>query len=183
MRRTCLLALVLSTLPVAAAAAQRGTETQSDQRGPRVIEFRNDVQASEDTLPFTAEQVWSMVPHVFNELSLPASESADTAWHEFLTPYLQVRGRLFGRQNHEFFQCQDNGFGADLVDNANLTFAILMRVLPAGDGRALVRTQVDARARRRDIATNVVECTTTGFLEKALAQMIAQRLAEAAATP
>ncbi|HSU14377.1 hypothetical protein [Longimicrobium sp.] len=176
MRRIFLIALAAVPLCATAAAAQQGSTPM--QQGNRVIEFRADVGMSEDTLAFAPELVWSMVPHVFNELGLPATESADSTDHAFLTPYLEVRGQLFGRRNHDFFQCQDNGFGMELADNANMIIAMLMRVVPAGDGRTILRTQVDGHARRRDIATNVVDCASTGVLEKALAEMVTQRLRE-----
>jgi hypothetical protein len=183
MRRIFLLALAAVPLCALTAAAQTPQAVQSEH-GTRVIEFRADVGTSEDTLAFAPEIVWSMIPHIFNELGLPATESADSTDHAFLTPYLEVKGQLFGRRNHDFFQCQDNGFGMELADNANMIIALLMHVVPTGDGRTLLRTQVDGRARRRDIATNVVDCASTGVLEKALAEMVAQRLREMpAATP
>ncbi|HEX8831330.1 MAG TPA: hypothetical protein VF705_09205 [Longimicrobium sp.] len=175
--RTVIRALLIAAafaLPFARpAAAQRGHTT--------IVAFRNDLPQSERPISATPEQVVEAVKVVYAQVGLPLLQSSGNA-HDLFTPYLRVQRQLFGRANSEFFGCQEADIGASIADRGSITFAILMRVRPAGAGSVL-QMQVDARAARRDVSANSVECTSTGVLEKGLLDMIEQVIRDTAPPP
>ncbi|HEU4558807.1 MAG TPA: hypothetical protein VFS20_13195 [Longimicrobium sp.] len=157
------------------AAAQGGRTT--------IVAFRSDVPQAEHEFTHPPEQVVLAVKAVYEQIGLPLMQSSENQ-QDLFTPYLRVQRQLYGRNNSEFFACQEADLvGGNLADRGSVVFAILTRVRPAGGGGAVLQTQVDARATRRDVASNAVECATTGVLEKALIEMVGQILRDTAPPP
>jgi hypothetical protein len=168
------LAAALTSFAVRSADAQRGQTT--------IVAFRNDLPQSERTINAPPGQVVEAVKMVYAQVGLPLLQSSSNA-QDLFTPYLQVRGQLFGRSNSAFFACQETDIaGGNLADRGLLTFAVLMRARPQGNATVL-QTQVDARVSRRDVAANSVECASTGVLEKALIDMVDQLVRDTAPPP
>lgn len=172
--------LVLATAVALTPLAARGAEAQRGQT--TIVAFRSDLPQSERTINAPPEQVVEAVKIVYAQVGLPLLQSSSNA-QDLFTPYLQVRGQLFGRSNSTYFACQETDIaGGNLADRGLLTFAVLMRARPAGNTTVL-QTQVDARVTRRDVAANSVECATTGVLEKALIDMVDQLVRDTAPPP
>jgi hypothetical protein len=170
-------AFALALLPLLAApvAAQGGRTT--------IVAFRSDVPQAEQPFAYPPEQVVLAVKTVYEQIGLPLLQSSENQ-EELFTPYLRVQRQLYGRNNSEFFGCQEGDLtGGSLADRGSVVFAILTRVRPARGGGSVLQTQVDARVTRRDVSSNTVECTTTGVLEKALIDMVGQILRDTAPPP
>lgn len=94
---------------------------------------------------------------------------------EFTTPQLRVDNQLYGRCNSEFIDCGIVAAGTRLEDHGEVMLAMITR-LEAAPGGTAVLTQVDASARRREGASNLVECRTRGVLEQAVVDALLKRL-------
>lgn len=154
------------------AAAQRHDRSSSI--------FRDDVPETRTRIARPAADVWKALTEVYAELGFPLSTTANPRAQEFLTPFMDVRGQLFNLRNSEFFACQQFDTLGDLTNTGQISFALRTRLEPADDSATIVSTQVDARARRRNTTATSVECASTGKLEQALAQAVAQRLSQPA---
>ncbi|HET7233932.1 MAG TPA: hypothetical protein VFJ16_28230 [Longimicrobium sp.] len=177
--RAALIAMAVA-LPSARPALAQPASSASAQRGQTtIVAFRSDLPQSERAINATPEQVVQAAKMVYAQVGLPLLQSSDNA-RDVFTPYLRVQRHLFGRNNSDFFACQVTDLaGGNMADRGTLTFAILMRVRPAGASSVLM-TQVDARVTRRDVSANSVECSSTGALEKALIDMIEQIIRDTA---
>jgi hypothetical protein len=175
--RVLLVALAVALLPVAwrPAAAQEGRTT--------IVAFRTDLPQSEHEFAAPPEYVVQAVQAVYAQIGLPLLQDSQNR-QDLFTPYLRINRQLFGRNNSDFFACQETDIvGGSLADRGMVVFAILTRVRPGRNGVTVMQTQVDARATRRDVASGPVECTTTGVLEKALITMVDQILRDTAPPP
>jgi hypothetical protein len=139
------------------------------------VNFRADTPTSHDVLPYPREQVWAMLPLAYADLSLPAVEAAGGEW-ELLTPQLRVANQLYGLRNSEFMDCGHDMGSASRENSAEIKLALITRLEQTGPDRTVVRTQMDAYARRRDTASDFVYCRSLGRLEKALAELLEHRL-------
>jgi len=156
-------ALALPALLCRPAEAQRGKTV--------IVGFRSDVARSEHPVSASPEELTAALKQAYAQLQLPLMQSSENP-ADLFTPYLRVRRQLFGHNNSEFFACQEQDVAGNMADRAEVVFAVLNRVRPAANGTAVLLTQVDARAARRDVAANAVECATTGALEKALQEVV-----------
>lgn len=157
-----------------AACASAGT-------GPRppLVVFRVDGESSRHVVPYPVERVWAALPLAYADLQLPAGY-VSRAEMELATPQLRVDNQLYGRRNSEFMDCGIVAAGTRLEDHGEVTLAMITRLEPAPGG-TLVMTQMDASARRREGASNMVECSTRGVLEQAVVDALLERLQDSSA--
>jgi hypothetical protein len=144
--------------------------------GPRTyhVTFRADAPSSRHVLPFPAQAVWAALPRAYAELQLPAGPAA-RARLEFTTPQLRVQDQLYGRKNSDFIDCGVVDGGRRLEDHGEVMLAMITRLEPE-DASTVVMTQVDAYARRRDVAANPIVCGSRGVLEEAVVAALLKHL-------
>ncbi|HEX6369691.1 MAG TPA: hypothetical protein VF006_12295 [Longimicrobium sp.] len=149
--------------------------------GPRTyhVTFRADAPSSRHVLPFPAELVWAALPRAYAELQLPAGPVTRDRL-EFTTPQLRVQSQLYGRKNSDFIDCGVADGGRRLEDHGEVMLAMITRLEP-GDAGTVVMTQVDAYARRRDVAADPVVCSSRGVLEEAVVAALLKHLPAASA--
>ena len=170
--RAFTLAAVLA--PLALAACASGT--------PRyAVTYRADAPTSRHVVPFPAEAVWRTLPRAYADLQLPAGPTTRDRL-EFTTPQLRVQDQLYGRRNSDFIDCGVVDGGRALEDQGEVYLAMITRLQPADANATVVMTQVDAYARRRDVANDPVYCATKGVLEEALVTALLARLRQGAAS-
>ncbi|HYR12178.1 MAG TPA: hypothetical protein VEQ60_30610 [Longimicrobium sp.] len=144
--------------------------------GPRTyhVTFRTDAPSSRHVLPFPVETVWAALPRAYAEMQLPAGPVTRERL-EFTTPQLRVQYQLYGRKNSDFFECGVVDGGRRLEDHGEVMLAMITRLQSGGAG-TVVMTQVDAYARRRDVAADPVACSSRGVLEEALVAALRKHL-------
>jgi hypothetical protein len=171
-------ALAVLLVPVLAHPAA----AQQRDRGS-VVSFRNDVAQTDSRLEAPPAAVWQAMTEVYGEMGFPLAETANPHAHDYLTPFMDLRGRLFNKANSTYFSCSGYDILNDLTNTGQITFAVRTRLSAAEGGGTMLHTQVDARARRRGGSASAVECSTTGEFEKTLARMVDERLQQSAARP
>jgi hypothetical protein len=166
---------LLSILVPLALAACAGTPG-----GARyAVTYRADAPTSRHVVPFPTETVWRTLPLAYADMKLPAGPTTRDRL-EFTTPQLRVQDQLYGRRNSDFIDCGVVDGGRALENHGEVYLAMITRLEPAGGGTA-VMTQLDAYARRRDVANDPVSCSTRGVLEEALVTALLARLQQGAA--
>ncbi|HEX8831331.1 MAG TPA: hypothetical protein VF705_09210 [Longimicrobium sp.] len=172
------LSLSIALVPLFGRA---GAAQQNDR-----ARFRLDVSEYADTIPQDPGEVWKALRVVYTGLGFPVSGVADTARHVYLTPFMDLHGDLFYRPPIDYFVCQQYAYGAgDLNNSAVFSFAIRAEVADNHDGRTILRTQTDVRAKRRSWNASSMECGSNGLFERRLNYMVRQQLprSTAAAPP
>lgn len=168
MRNPAPASLLLALLLGACGGAAGGSRAYS-------VTFRLDAPSSRHVVPYPPEAVWRALPGAYADLRLPAGPTARGRM-EITTPQLRVQDQLYGRRNSEFIECGVVDGGRPLEDHGEVMLAMITRLEPAAAGSTVVRTQVDAYARRRDVASDPVYCASRGVLEEALVRMLLDRL-------
>lgn len=171
MRTIAILRLLVVLMLAACASAGEG--------GRYYVRFRADAPTSRHVLPYSVEAVWAALPRAYGEMQLPAGPASRGSL-EFTTPQLRVQDQLYGRANSDFIDCGVVDGGRRLEDHGEVMLAMITRLEP-GEGGTVVRTQVDAYARRRDVASDPVSCTSKGVLEEAVVAALLRQLQGASA--
>ena len=169
--RGALAALAAMLVPVLghpAAAQQRDRSSE--------MSFRTEVSDVPLRLAYPPDAVFTVLAQVYAQLGFPTDRVPREGAREYRTPFMEVRGRLFGKPNGEYFSCQGGDILADLTNTGQISFALRSVVRPDDSGGSVLVTQVDARARRRGTSGSAIECASTGNLERGLAQTINQQL-------
>jgi hypothetical protein len=123
--------------------------------------------------------VWQALPLAYRDLQLPSGPTS-RGLMEFTTPQLRVQGQLYGRRNSAFIDCGVVDQGRALEDHGEVMLAMITRLEAAEGNGTAVMTQIDAYARRRDVASDVVSCTSRGVLEEAIVTALRRRLSPGA---
>jgi len=145
------------------------------------VEYREDAVPVHRVIALPVERVWAALPEAFRALGYPGAPSVHRDERVFLTPYLAVRERLYaGEPNSLYFVCARTNNVTSAVDAWMITFAILVRLTPEGEGRTAVDVILDGNAADRTERGMSVHCTGTGRLEEALLELI-ERHARASA--
>ena len=137
--------------------------------------FRANAPFERHVVPYPPETVRRALPLAYADLELPVGPTGREPM-EFSTPQLRVQGQLFGRRNSEFIECGPAGPGGSLEDQGEVLLAMLTRLEAAEGNATAVITQMDVYARRRDVATNPVSCTSRGVLEEVVVAALLRRL-------
>ena len=166
--RISLLRLVTPLLLAGCAGAASRPATYS-------VKFRADAPSSRHLLPYPPETVWRALPLAYADLQFPAGP-VSRGLMEFTTPQLRVQGQLYGRQNSDFVDCGVVDGGRRLEDHGEVMLAMITRLEAAEGNATTVKTQVDAYARRRDVASDPVYCSSKGVLEDAVMAALIRRL-------
>jgi hypothetical protein len=116
-------------------------------------------------------QAWSALPAAYEKLGL-SLETANAASHLAGTGFVTVHRSLAGTPLSKYMVC---GYSALGIPSANV-YAVLLRVRTqlseTTDGKTLVRTLLEATAHEEGSSTDPVECSTTGTLERRLAELL-----------
>lgn len=170
---------MMRILPLALLLVLGGCSAAAGAPSRYTVRFRADAPSSRHVLPYPPAAVWNALPMAYADLQLPAGPS-DRDRLEYTTPQLRVQNQLYGRRNSEFLDCGVVDQGRPLEDHAEVMLAMITRLEAAGEGGTAVLTQLDAYARRRDVASDSVPCTTRGVLEQALFTALLRRLQQGA---
>jgi len=136
-------------------------------------EYREDAIPVHRVMALPVERVWAALPQAFRSLGYPGAPSARRDERVFLTPYLAVPGQLYaGEPNSLYFVCGRSTNATAAVDAWVITFSILVRLTPEGEGRTAVDVILDGNAADRTERVKSVYCTGTGRLEEALLELI-----------
>ncbi|HET7234330.1 MAG TPA: hypothetical protein VFJ16_30230 [Longimicrobium sp.] len=79
---------------------------------------------------------------------------------------------------------QQNAYGAsDLSNSAVFSFALRGEVADSHDGRTILRTQTDVRAKRRSWNASSMECGSNDLFERRLNYLVRQQIRQSSAPP
>lgn len=141
--------------------------------GTYEIEAVAESRVSSHWIRIPVDQAWSALPVVYQELGIPPG-TVNLDARVFGNRDVRVNRRFAGERLSSFVDCGTNPIGAPVANTSSVHFDILTQ-LDGGDEGTEVRTQLQARAQPRGTSGDPVRCTSTGELEKHIAQMITER--------
>lgn len=175
MRRLLPLALLLAGC-VTASRDIPSTETERvvtsigmPAGGTVLVESQREGNITRTLLDAPPEVVWSALQQVQVDMRIPVNV-VDTRTR--ITGMQEERlQRVLGRRPSWWLDC-GAGLTGNHADQYEVTATLLNQVFPAGEGRAEVRTRFEASAKDRAHSNNAVRCTTTGRLERQIAEAL-----------
>lgn len=141
-----------------------------------VTYFRADALPHRGVVRAPVDAVWKALPAVFEDLGYPGAPAQNSRERVFITPNLQITGRLYeGESNSKYVDC-GSGNAGPRADTYEVQFVIITRVSASSDTETLVETIIDGSARDRMVSGGSFRCTGTGTLEKAVVDLLMRRV-------
>jgi hypothetical protein len=173
-------ALAITAFVAACAATAPGT------RDPGVVTVMTgdgvtyDIQRGADirvdeSLTFSADRAWAVLPDVYDELGIETDVFDPTSRQVGVTTQ-RISRRFLDRPASDYFDCGlDPGLNRPLADQVPINTRIVTTVIPNGASAARLRTAVEGSARRNGGNAGAAGCRSTGMLERVIARMVEVR--------
>ena len=142
-----------------------GTETGG------MIRMGQDSRAVSVGLAATPEQVWAVLPGIYQEIGVQ-TEMRDDALRTIGTRGF-TGGRIAGKRPLEFVRCGNAGSGPSSGGMLRTRLIIVTRVMPASGGKTELVTEVGGTATPVEgTSTGPTMCASTGELEQRIKTMV-----------
>lgn len=142
--------------------------------GTMTAEIHPTVNAIGAVIPFTIDRTWGAVRTAYDSLSLPVA-AFDAATHTITSPTLRLRRRLGETALSKYINC-GNTQGGQSADSYEIQLTA-QTVLQAADARTTrVLSTVSAQGRPITLAGEYTRCTSTGNLERRVAELVNTQL-------
>jgi hypothetical protein len=121
------------------------------------------VAASVTTIHAPLDQVWRVLPAVYDSLAIPLT-TLDAANHVIGNAGIKLRGRLGNIPLTRYLDCGDTQ-GTPSAETYEIHLSVFTQVQPGTSGTTTVATTVQARGRPVAFSGEYVRCPSNGALE------------------
>lgn len=122
----------------------------------------------------TPAEAWTTLLATYNDLKLPITD-LDASRHTVTSSDPRAPRTIGDKRLHDYLDC-GSGLSGPRVDSYDIAYTLVSVVTPAGDSTA-IRSSLAAKAHTRGgTSSPPVNCTSTGRLEKRLAQLVSLEL-------
>jgi hypothetical protein len=177
-------AIVASLILLTACAASR-SETTPPTRSETIrivggsgtvaqMSTVNARAASVMTIPSSLDDVWKVLPAVYESLGIPITR-VDATSHIIGNEGLKVRRRLGDAPLTRYLDC-GSGQGGPNADTYEVHLAVLTEAREAAPGSTHVSTTIQATARPLTFSADPVRCASNGALETLIVKRIKEGL-------
>lgn len=185
-RRIVRPALPIVTLALAACASAGGGETTDLTRtttattttsvagsGGTVASIATDTREVQSTLgvPISADRAWTLLPLVYADLGIEVATMRQNE-RAVGNPSFRTRRSIGGVRASRYLEC-GSASGGPNADTYSLTLDVItqVRAAPSGDSTYL-DTRLGAQAQNPTYGGSVVTCSSTGGLERRIAEQL-----------
>jgi hypothetical protein len=138
----------------------------------------NEDRADSRVIKAPVDKVWAMLPSVFAELGLPVNLFVDKT-HQIGARSARFRGRVGKTRLSQYVSCGADITGEDKANTYEVTLDVMSAIGPLAEGQTNLLTMVTASGRPLATSGEAVRCTSTGAIERSLAQLVTLRTATA----
>jgi len=178
MRRIGMLSMMVVLFACASSGAvPRSAPTETLRvagAGGGALTLTSSSQANATSVPFPVEQVWRVLPAVYDSLEIPIT-TLDGAKRLVGNSGLTLRRQLGKVSLSRYINCGSTQIGEN-ADSYEVHLTVMTTVQPDESGLATVATTFEAMAKPITFAQNFSRCTSKGVLEKRIADAIELRL-------
>jgi hypothetical protein len=132
------------------------------------------INANGATVPFSLDRAWSVLRSVYDSLEIPVA-TVDPSNHVVGNPDLRLRRRLGSVGLSKYIDC-GNTQGAPGAETYEIRMSVFTQAIASTPATTSVLTTVEARGRPITMSGEYTLCTSTGFLEKRVAELVAAKL-------
>jgi hypothetical protein len=129
------------------------------------------------TLPYTVEQVWRVLPFVFDSLGIPIA-AMDPAKRTLGNESFRVRARLKGTPLSRYIDCGTSTQIGPNADNYDVVLILTAYVHAADPGSSTVGTTFSAVAKPANFAQDYAPCNSRGLMESRFIDIARAKLAK-----
>jgi len=129
------------------------------------------------TFPYSVEQVWRVLPFVFDSLGIPIV-TMDPARRTLGNEAFKVRVRLKGTPLSRLIDCGTSTQIGPNADNYDVVLTLTAAVTPAEAGSATVVTSFSAVAKPANFAQDYSSCNSKGVIESRFVDIVRAKLAK-----
>ena len=169
-----LIACVTSNGVVGSPTTSETVRVGGGAGGTMTAEIHPTVNAIGGVVPFTMDRAWGAVRTAYDSLSLPVA-TLDPATHTIASPTLRLRRRLGETALSKYINC-GNTQGGQSADSYEIQLAIQTVLQAADAGTTRVLSTVTAEGRPITLAGEYTHCTSTGNLERRVAELVNAQL-------
>ncbi len=144
--------------------------------GLRPVEYVVDPGIGSFIVPASAEEAWSVLGKVYGAMGIPVTDSDPDARE--MGNRAHATRRIQGQRLSVFLDC-GRDLSGPLVNRYDITLSVATKVVrrdPVPASNALLRSElvtvVSASGKPRSTSGNTVPCTSTGALEKLIADEV-----------
>jgi len=170
--RAVLMFAGIAALTACASAKTAGTSPvvpQTMHVTTTSISSVSSVEANVVIIPYSIDRVWSLLPAIYEELSIPVA-SFDQPGHTMGNAGLKVRRQLGKVPLSRYLDC-GSAQGSASADSYEVYMSVLSRVDSTATGARLTTT-VEAQARPASLAGQYAACASKHTLEKTIADQV-----------
>ena len=128
------------------------------------------------TLPYSVEQIWRVLPFVFDSLGIPVA-AMDPAKRTLGNEGFRVRSRLKGTPLSRFIDCGTSTQIGPNADSYDVVLTLTASVHAAEPGSAMVGTTFSAVAKPANFAQDYAPCNSKGLIESRFIDIVRAKLA------
>jgi len=128
-------------------------------------------------LPYSVEQVWRVLPFVFDSLGIPVA-SMDPAKRTLGNESFRVRSRLKGTPLSKFIDCGTSTQIGPNADTYDVVLVLTAQVLAAEAGSSKVVTTFSAVGKPANFAQDYTPCNSRGLVESRFVDIVRTKLAK-----
>ena len=142
--------------------------------GGGAVTLTSNTNASVSSVPFPVEQVWRVLPAVYDSLGIPIT-TLDGAQRIVGNSGMKLRRQLGTVSLSRYIDCGSTQIGQN-ADSYEVQLTVMTTVQRDESGMAAVATTVEAMAKPITFAQNFSRCGSKGVLEKRVADAVVLRL-------
>lgn len=163
-------AIGCSSAPAERTAAAHTTLEAQDVPGTGTMrfDFNPESGVSEDSVRAPASIAWATLPQAYAKFGLGTTAHAAV---RVLTSQSNLRRTSGGVRLSRMLDC-GTAMGSPRADNYTISLSVATRVDSAGPATAVLRTRVQATGHDISVASHSVQCSTTGYLEREIANTV-----------
>jgi hypothetical protein len=152
-------------------------QISSGPAGSGSIAYRvnNDTRGIVSYVKGTPEEIWKTLVVTYNDLNLPIT-ALDSARKSISSSAARAPRSIGGKPLRDYLDC-GSGISGPRVDSHDVAYDLVSVVEQAGDSASISTSLVAKATTRGGSSVAPVGCTTTGRLEKRLAQLARLKLA------
>lgn len=134
------------------------------------LKINSNSTASKATIAAPIEQVWRVLPAVFDSLGVAVS-TVNQAQHVIGNDALKVRQRLGKALLSRYLDCGQTQIGPN-ADSYDVLLTVLVQLQPNGTGSTNVLSTVEATAKPVAFTQSPSACSSKGALESRLTTLV-----------
>jgi hypothetical protein len=168
------MAALLGCASASSSVAKTSVETTrvATAAGTTSVTMTSTVTPGLVTLEFPIEYVWRALPVAYDSIGIPVGK-LDTLSRVVGNDGYKLRRKLGGVPLTRYLDCgQAQGFKS--AETYEINLSVLTQLQPAGTGRTTAATVVQASAKPVNFAGEYSTCSSTGELEKRVADVLSR---------